>query len=166
MWCTTGNSGTKSSNTIMMPSVVQFCFWREKVQILEAVLDKFDAYFLPRRNLTYERQREGQTLDTYFEKLRKKSETCERGAMRDDLIKDSIAWDIRDNALKERLLREHNITLIQTIDTCRAAEVMDKQLEMFQEEAAVVQEVVTCSNVRLRNSALQNNDTTRLRTDQ
>ncbi|KAJ8880558.1 hypothetical protein PR048_017028 [Dryococelus australis] len=44
----------------------------EKVRTLEVAWNKFDAYFLPRRNLTYERQvfftcsqREGQTFDTY-----------------------------------------------------------------------------------------------------
>ncbi|KAJ8868275.1 hypothetical protein PR048_029791 [Dryococelus australis] len=86
--------------------------------------------------------------------------------MRDELIKERIVSGISDNTLRQRLLREHNLTLIQAIDTCRTAELTDKRLEMFQEEVAAVQGVVTCSNVRLRNSGLQNKYTTRLGMDQ
>ncbi|KAJ8889489.1 hypothetical protein PR048_008988 [Dryococelus australis] len=114
------------------------------------VLNKVDAYFLPRCNLTYGRhvyftcsQRKGQTFDTYLAELRKKSETCEFGALGDDLIKDRIVCGIRDNTLSQQLLREHNLTLIQAINTCRSVEVTDKWLEMFQAE------VVTHSNVRI-----------------
>ncbi|KAJ8880559.1 hypothetical protein PR048_017029 [Dryococelus australis] len=71
---------------------------------------------------------------------------------------------MRDKLIKERIV-EHNLTLIQATDTCRTAEVTDKRLETFQEEAAAVQEVETWSNVRLRNSGLQNKDTTRLGTN-
>ncbi|KAJ8897140.1 hypothetical protein PR048_002486 [Dryococelus australis] len=91
---------------------------------------------------------------------------CKFGTIRDDLIKDPIMCGIRDNTLRLRFLREHNLALIQAIESCRTAKVTGKLLEMFQAEAAAIQEVVTCSNVLLRNSGLQNNDTTRLRTDQ
>ncbi|KAJ8885154.1 hypothetical protein PR048_011350 [Dryococelus australis] len=141
-----------------------FTCGEKEVQTLEVVLNIFVAYFLPRCNLTYERH-------IFFllalrrRAKQKKSEICEFGAMRDDLIKDSNVCGIRDNTLRQRLLREHNLTLIQAIDTCRTVELIDKRLKMFQEEAAAVQEVVTCSNVRLRNSGLQNKDTFRLGTD-
>ncbi|KAJ8884073.1 hypothetical protein PR048_015930 [Dryococelus australis] len=74
--------------------------------------------------------------------------------MRDDHIKDRIVCGIRHNTLKT------------TIAERTTVEVTDKRLEMFQEEAAGVHEVVTCSNVRLQNSGLKNRETTRLGMDQ
>ncbi|KAJ8892118.1 hypothetical protein PR048_004698 [Dryococelus australis] len=57
-----------------------FTFGEKEVKTLEVVLNKFDAFFLPRRNLIYKSQifftcsqREGQTFDTYLAELRKKS---------------------------------------------------------------------------------------------
>ncbi|KAJ8896267.1 hypothetical protein PR048_001611 [Dryococelus australis] len=91
--------------------------------------------------------REGQTSDAYLAELWKKSETCEFGVMRDDLIKDRYVCGIRNNTLRQRFLREHNITLIKAIDTCRTVEVTGKRLEMFQEEAAAVQEVTRDGSV-------------------
>lgn len=131
-----------------------FQFAEGELRDLPTVLRKFDAYFLPKRNLTYERhvfftcsQIEGQSFDLYLAELRRKSENCEFGTMKDDLIKDRIVCGIRNGALRQRLLREHDLTLTQAIDTCRTAEITEKRLEKFPGpekfpgEAAQVQEV-------------------------
>ena len=52
----------------------------------------------------------------------KLSHDCEFGTLCDSLIRDVIIIGILDNRLRERLLREHDLTLENTIEHCKAAE--------------------------------------------
>lgn len=83
---------------------------------LPTLLEKFEDYFVPTKNITFERykffscdQKPGNTFDLYLAELYTLSKTCEFGALRDSLIKDRI----------ERLLRERDLTLDKAVDLCR-----------------------------------------------
>ena len=61
------------------------------------IIAKFDAYFKPRKNLTFlrftfltARQNEGEKFDEFYTRPRKLSEDCEFGDLRNSLIKDLI----------------------------------------------------------------------------
>ncbi len=45
------------------------------------------------------------------------------------MIRDKIVFSVTDQRLKERLLREPNLTLEKAIDTCRAAETARAQIQ-------------------------------------
>ena len=72
------------------------------------VVAKFEAYFIPTKNITYERykffscdQKSGVSFDQYLAELYVLSKSCEFQDLRDSLIKDCIVCGIADNGLRE-----------------------------------------------------------------
>ncbi len=97
------------------------------------VLKLFDAYFLPKKNVTLERhiflsryQQPGETFDTFLTDLRSKIRSCNYADLADGILKDQIVIGITDNSVRDRLLRTsqegEDLTLNKAIDICRAAE--------------------------------------------
>ncbi|KAL7883911.1 hypothetical protein SRHO_G00015690 [Serrasalmus rhombeus] len=112
---------------------------------LSTLLKKFEEYFVPTKNITFERykffscdQKPGNAFDLYLAELYTLSKTCEFGALRDSLIKDRIVCGIADNGLRERLLREKDLTLDKAVDLCRASQSSRQQVkELAKTEIAV-----------------------------
>lgn len=69
------------------------------------------------------------TIEKYVTELRQKSKDCEFGASENDMIRDKIVFNLNDQILKQRLLRESNLTLEKAIDLCRAAETAKAQIQ-------------------------------------
>ncbi|XP_041485958.1 uncharacterized protein K02A2.6-like [Lytechinus variegatus] len=96
---------------------------------LEKVLDKFEEYCMPKRNLTYERHRfftrsqlEHESVDQYATELRSRAQSCEFSSLKESLIRDRIICGILDDGLREHLLRLDDLTLDKTLQVCRVAE--------------------------------------------
>ena len=94
---------------------------------LDELMDKFEEYFVPKQNIIFERykfflcdQKQGVGFVQYLAELHTLSKTCEFGNLEDSLVRDKIVCGIPDNGLRERLLREPNLTLDKTINMCRA----------------------------------------------
>ena len=107
---------------------------------LDKVKEKCKNYCNPRQNLTYERhdfftrnQNRNETIDQYVTDLRNKASTCYFGDLCDSLIKDRLICGVTDEALRERLLRDADLTLAKAIDICRASEVSKNQLKSLTE---------------------------------
>ncbi|XP_061887621.1 uncharacterized protein K02A2.6-like isoform X2 [Entelurus aequoreus] len=101
---------------------------------LEQLMTKFEEYFVPRQNVTFERykffthdQKQGVPFDQYMAELHTLSKTCEFDTLRDSLVRDRIVCGTMDNALRERLLRETGLTLDKCVSMCRAAETTRAQ---------------------------------------
>lgn len=101
---------------------------------IEVVLSKFEAYCNPKRNITYERfqfmnrkQREGENFNCYLIELKKLAATCEYGTMKDSIIKDMIVLGVRNNKLRENLLKDTDLTLQKATDIANAAEKAQEQ---------------------------------------
>ena len=106
-----------------------FVFAEGESMVLEKVLDKFEEYCMPKRNLTYERHRffmrnqlVHESIDQYATELRSRAQSCEFSSLKESLIQDRIICGILDDGLRERLLRQDNLTLDKTLQVCRAAE--------------------------------------------
>ena len=92
---------------------------------------------LPRKtNIIYERYRfnnrnqdDGESIDTYASNLRSIPDTCNFGALKDEMIRDRIVCGVRDGSLRKKLLQVPELTLEKCIDMCRSAEVRSTQLE-------------------------------------
>lgn len=117
---------------------------------LQAIMAKFEEYCIPRRNVTYERhifltrkQQNGESIDQYATELRNLVKTCEFGELSESLIKDRIILGIPDNGLRERLLREVDLTLDKALQMCRAAETIKKQSKELQFEVNTPVHAVT-----------------------
>ena len=55
--------------------------------------------------------------------------TGEFGALTDELICDRLVIGVKDSSLKERLLREQNLTLDKALKLCKASETASEQLK-------------------------------------
>ena len=95
---------------------------------LASVLHKPLEYCNPRKNVTILRHKfftyrqEGQNFHDFVTELKKLSSECEFDNLQDSLIKDMIVCGTKDNSLRERLLRECDLTLSKAISAGHAAE--------------------------------------------
>ncbi|XP_008179138.1 uncharacterized protein K02A2.6-like [Acyrthosiphon pisum] len=101
----------------------------------DAVICKFDEYFIPKKNIVYEQhmfftrdQKTGESIDEYVKELRLLAASCEFGKLVDTLIRGRLICGLIDNKIKERLLKEGNIGLEKVLDVCRSDEVVRKQM--------------------------------------
>jgi len=112
---------------------------------IEKVLEKFERYCRPRKNVPFERycfnrrvQEEGETYEQYRTSLRKLSQSCEFNSITpQEILRDRLVFGIKDDKVRERLLREANLTLDRTDEICRAAESMARQMKVVGEGVTV-----------------------------
>ena len=64
----------------------------------DTVLQKFDAYFAPKKNITYLRcnQLQGQSIDDFVTELKSRAAHCEFQTLKDSLIKDKLVIGVND----------------------------------------------------------------------
>ncbi|XP_046864316.1 uncharacterized protein K02A2.6-like [Xenia sp. Carnegie-2017] len=101
---------------------------------LKPVLEKFEAYYKPRKNITLLRhnflthkQHDGVTFDAFVTELKRRSAQCEFGDLRESHIRDMIVIGVSDNPLRERLLRTETLTLENAIKIGQASEATKQQ---------------------------------------
>lgn len=70
---------------------------------LAKILELWESYYLGRANIIYERyrfnkrdQEAGESIDTYASNLRSLSDTCNYGALNDEMIRDRIVCGVRE----------------------------------------------------------------------
>lgn len=109
------------------------------------VLQEFEKYANPRKNVVYERfkffsrkQGEGEAFDHYLTDVKKLSTTCEFGEQQESLIRDRIVLGISDRALQERLLAREDLSLNKAESECRAAEITKGQIRNVQNNEQVL----------------------------
>ena len=108
------------------------------------ILEQFDQYCLPQKNLTFlrynfftYRQKEGETFDEFTTQLRKLSHDCEFSTLQDSLVKDMIIIGTNDKALQERLLRDPEMDLLKAIRHGQAAELTRKHAKALQSDSSI-----------------------------
>ena len=102
---------------------------------LDKVLEQFERYCNPRKNVVFERnqfcqttQEGSETVDQFVTRLKNNVKSCEYESV-DDMVRDKFVFSIRDLAVKERLLRDKKLTLKKAICTARASEASKKQIK-------------------------------------
>ncbi|XP_045769724.1 uncharacterized protein LOC123870450 [Maniola jurtina] len=100
----------------------------DKCTTVEQVWKTLDEQFHTKRNVTVERhkffmrhQQDNESIEQYVFELRKLAQTCEFRDLHDELIKDRLVCGISSSAIRERLLREDDLSLKKAMDICRAA---------------------------------------------
>ena len=106
---------------------------------VDSILDKFTAYCNPRKNITFLRyqffsysQSEGQQFDHFVTSLKKRAADCEFVDLRDSLNKDRLVCGTNDSKLRERYLRESELTLEKAVQLGQAAEETRKHAAELQ----------------------------------
>ena len=129
---------------------------------LDKLVEKFEAYCIPRKNVTWERhvfnirnQQPGETVDQYVTDLRNKAKTCEFGALTENLVKDR---GVISDKTRSRLLKQANLTLAGALDICRADEATSAQLKSMstQPTTATATESTEDVDVKLLKTRRQN----------
>ena len=104
------------------------------------MLQKFAEYCQLRKNVPFKRyrfnrrsQEPGETYDQYRTALRKLAEGCEFEAITpDEILRDRLVFGVRDDNVRERLLRESKLTLQKTDGICRTAESTMAQMRLLE----------------------------------
>ncbi|KAL5468831.1 hypothetical protein EMCRGX_G029953 [Ephydatia muelleri] len=125
---------------------------KNKISIL---FQKFEGYCKPKQNVTVERyrfntrsQQEGESIDQYVTALKLMTRNCAFGTLEEELIRDRIVCGVSSEKIKERLLRERDLTLDKAIDLCRAEEQSKTQLKCISEEVSADLSLVHAINPR------------------
>lgn len=102
-------------------------------------MTQFDKHCNPQLNETVERykffvrdQGQNESIDRYVTDLRVLASTCNFGDIKDSLIRDRIVCGTQSPAMRERLLREQNLTLDKCMQICRATEVSKENSKTIQ----------------------------------
>ena len=120
----------------------------------ELVLTTFRTYCEPRKNIVFERYRfwgrnqsEGEPFDQWVTDLRTKAAKCDFQTHESDMIRDKILFGVYDTRIKERLLREVDLTLERALDVCRAEETSKHQMDTMGAAHTKIYAVDTQKNV-------------------
>jgi len=109
---------------------------------LDGVLNKFDEHCLSKKNKTFERyvfhtrmQHQGETFDNFLTDLKLKAKSCNFNYLRDSMIRDQIVFGTNDKKIREKLLRETELTMESAIKICHASELACQHVLTFNEPA-------------------------------
>ena len=108
------------------------------------IIEKFDEYCLPRKNITFLRHRffthrqvEGQSFDEFVTSLRKLSADCEFGDLNSSLTRDIIVVGVTSNRLRACMQREPSLSLEQAIRLRQSAEETQKHVKALKQDAEI-----------------------------
>lgn len=128
---------------------------------VEQILEIFRVYFEQKKNITVERHRffmrnqsEHESIEQYVYDLKKLAKTCDFGSLCDSLIRDRLICGVTNASLRERLLREADLTLTQTLDICRTvlvSKVYSQNIEIHSVDSS-------CNSITERNEYEGHND--------
>lgn len=107
----------------------------ESADDYETVLRKFKEHYEPRKNVVFARytfwqrnQRPTEPVEKWITDLKTKAADCEFGDQKESIIRDKIVFGILDNRVKERMLREADLTLAKAEEFVRAADISKAQI--------------------------------------
>ena len=111
--------------------------------VFDKVINMFDKYCTPKKNLTLERfhfmkavQNNGESVDQFVIRLKTLSKSCEFGELEESLVKDRLVVGIIGDSVRERLLGEDNLSLERAIQICKSAELVRTQASELRGESA------------------------------
>ena len=104
---------------------------RQQYTSVKATLE---TYFVPRKNVIYERarfnqrvQQPNEAVDVFITALYALAENCKYGALHDELIRDRLVVGLRDTSLAERMQLDKDLTLEKAVNMARQSEVIKRQ---------------------------------------
>lgn len=108
----------------------------------DTVVQKFDEHCSQKKNETFERyvfrsriQQLAKSFDAFVTDLKLKAKTCNFGMLQDSMVRDQVVFGIKDKRVRERLLRETELTLAGAVKICHASELALQHAKTFSETA-------------------------------
>ena len=105
---------------------------------LNWIKNKFQEYFIPKRNITYERytfnirEQQNENIETYYAELKKLAKSCEFGELTNSLIKDRMIIGMKDDALRQRFLQEstdRELSAEKVVEATKIKEISKTQMQ-------------------------------------
>ena len=100
----------------------------------DSVMAKFDGFFKVRKNVIFERARfnrrcqlDGESVEQYITALYRLIESCDYGALKEEMLRDRIVVGIKDVTLSERLQMDADLTLEKAKKQVRQKEAVKQQ---------------------------------------
>ena len=107
---------------------------QEQEKSFEEVKEKFENYFLVKRNVVFERakfnsrkQQAGESVDKFIKDLYNLARYCNFGALKDELIRDRIVVGIDNRELSEKMQLDPKLTLEKATNLARQRETIKQQ---------------------------------------
>lgn len=107
----------------------------------DVVKEKFEGFFVKRRNVIYERakfnlrkQEEGETVVAFINDLYILVEHCQYGDLQDEMIRDRLVVGLRDAKLSEKLQLDSKLTLDTAVTSVRQSESVHRQQSDLRKE--------------------------------
>ena len=107
----------------------------EDKENIDLIMKKMKAHIIGEINEIYERyqfnkryQKENEPIDHYIIALKELIKSCNYSTLEDSLLRDRLVVGIRDNIVRRTLLQKRKLTLNDTIDICKAAEMSKEQM--------------------------------------
>ncbi|XP_037572452.1 uncharacterized protein LOC119454651 [Dermacentor silvarum] len=111
----------------------------ENKEDYNTVFAKFEEYCTEQQNEIHERyvfrsrsQGEAEPFEQFLRELKKQAQHCNFGTMVDDMVRDQIVFGTNSPRLREKMLRDKNLTLEKVVILCKAAETSTRQNEFWQ----------------------------------
>lgn len=124
---------------------------------IEIVIDKFEKYCTPKKNITYERymfntkKQDNETVDEYVTSLRILASNCEFGIIEESLVKDMLVLGVKDKQLRENMLLDSELTLEKAINMARANERTRNELKSMNQDRNEENEAFAVRKYRNKN---------------
>ncbi|XP_074039964.1 uncharacterized protein [Leptinotarsa decemlineata] len=110
----------------------------------EDTLKAFEGYFIPRRNVIFERykfnpstQKPGESIDAFITSLHTLAEHCDYDVLKDQLIRDRIVVGMIDTKTSERMQLQANLTLADAIIGAKQSEIQGQQNSILRHEGMI-----------------------------
>ncbi|XP_065302513.1 uncharacterized protein [Dermacentor albipictus] len=112
------------------------------------VIKKFDEYCAAQVNEIHERylfrrrvQAEGEPFEPFARDLRHLAKSCNFGVMENSMIRDQIVFGTSDDKVRQKLLRDKELTLTKAEQVCKSAELSDAQNQLWAREQRQVDHI-------------------------
>ncbi len=96
-------------------------------------VEKFQGYFVKRRNTIFERakfnrrKQEGEPVDDFIVDLYRLAEHCGYGSLHNEMIRDRLVVGLRNPSLSEKLQMDADLTLEKAVSAARQTESIKQQ---------------------------------------
>ncbi|XP_033756224.1 uncharacterized protein LOC117338969 [Pecten maximus] len=106
----------------------------EKSKTYQVVKERFDSYFIVRRNVFFERakfnqrkQMEDEHVETFITSLHALSEHCGYRVLREEMIRDRLVVGLKNIRLSEKIQLDANLAFEKALTQARQSEAVKKQ---------------------------------------